>query len=64
MSTVKAVWTIKLDVTCPRCEHYFDITDESDFWEFAGIKQAGEEREGYETECPACSHEFKCDFVY
>lgn len=64
MANVKAVWTVELNVTCPKCQSRFDITDESDFWEFAGVKHAGQEKEDYETACPECGHEFKCDFVY
>lgn len=64
MANVKAEWTIALDVNCPKCNHLFDLTCEQDFWEYAGIKQAGETKDDYETVCPECDHEFKCDFVY
>lgn len=59
-----AHWRISLNVSCPKCGHYFDLTDEADFWECSGVNHAGQEIEGYETECPECSHEFECEFVY
>ncbi|QGZ13423.1 hypothetical protein KLPPOU148_021 [Klebsiella phage vB_KpnM_15-38_KLPPOU148] len=59
-----AYWSLSLDVTCPKCGHYFDLLCDPDFWEFSGAKQACEPIEGYETCCPECDHQFKTDFAY
>ncbi len=64
MANEIAEWTVELNVSCPKCHHLFDVTCEQDFWEYSGIKRAGQCKEDHETACPECGHEFKCDFVY
>ena len=58
--TVMASWSISLDVDCPHCGHYFDITD-SDEWTLGGyesIETAQREDLDLELICPKCEKEF------
>lgn len=66
MATVKAEWTLALNVECPQCQHLFDLRHE--LVDNASCIQACETdtvaTRDYATACPECGHEFLCDFVY
>ena len=66
MSTVKAVWSLSLDCECPKCEKYFDILDEDDFWGrgIAVAEHDTKRSKGIEVQCEHCEHEFTVDLVY
>lgn len=62
-----ATWSLSLDVECPECGEYFDLTDDDDFWD--GGKMSCCEHNTPSTtdvriECPKCEHEFLVDFDY
>ena len=67
MSNIPAVWNLTLNVECPKCGNYFDLTDQDDFWvdaKFGAFEHGTEATVGLDVECPECAHEFECDFVY
>lgn len=67
MSNTPAVWNLTLDVECPKCEEYFDLTGQDDFWvdgRFGACEQGTPATRGVDVECPECHHEFKVDFEY
>lgn len=52
-----AQWDISLNVSCPYCEHYFDVTDYISMSELPSI-QAHDEL-SLEVMCPECSRYFR-----
>ena len=66
-SNVSAYWTFELEVTCPKCESLFDLTDNADFWK-NGKYEAGEHgtplTRDVSVACPECAYEFLVDFKY
>ncbi len=66
MENIKAIWSLSLDCTCPKCEEDFDILDEDDFWG-RGIHVAEHDTprsRGVEVVCPNCKYTFTVDLVY
>lgn len=62
MDKPEAIWHISLDVCCPHCGEYVDLTDNSpDFWH--GM-EVGQHVEDYEACCPNCGKDFICDVIY
>lgn len=60
---VIASWSISLDVDCPACGESFDIIIEEHDFLLQRVDPL-EAREDYETKCPYCDKEFRCDFQY
>jgi len=57
---IHAMWTVKLNCTCPKCDEWVDLLDYADFWDqhYSHLKIA-EEVKDLEVMCPECGHEFK-----
>lgn len=67
MCNTPAVWNLTLNVECPECEEYFDLTNQDDFWvdaRFGACEHQTPATSGVDVECPECHHEFKVDFEY
>jgi predicted Zn-ribbon and HTH transcriptional regulator len=58
-----ASWTIELNTECPKCEHYFNLLDSPDFYEYSDIK-LGESGKMIDATCPECGYEFKVESDY
>ena len=52
-----AHWDISLDVTCPHCEHYFDVTDYISMIDLPDIK--AQDELCLEIVCAECSRYFR-----
>lgn len=64
---IYAFWDIQLNVTCPHCDHYFDLMDDDDirsYSQFQPLERDTSLTTDYEITCPECEHEFVADFVY
>jgi DNA-directed RNA polymerase subunit RPC12/RpoP len=61
-----ACWGISLETTCPKCDHDFDMLNDSDFCSSSirPIEHDTERTTDYEVTCPKCRHEFLVDFQY
>lgn len=67
MANHSAVWRVTLHTECPKCDEYFDISAQDDFWvdaRFGCCEHGTPATTGVEVECPECGHEFKVDFEY
>ncbi len=58
-----AEWNIDLNVTCPHCEHYFDVTDYISMCEIPCDVGISEKDIMFDIVCPECSREFRIDDV-
>lgn len=56
--TTEASWNIDLNVTCPHCEHYFDVTD---YITMGDLPPTGQSIKNCSLEvvCPECSRYFR-----
>ena len=62
---VEAVWQISLDVECPECEEYQDLTEVDEFWhDMLPIEHGTPRSNEYEVCCSKCKHKFTACFVY
>ena len=52
-----AQWDINLNVSCPHCEHFFDVTDYISMSELPDIK--AQDDLSLEIMCPECSRYFR-----
>lgn len=62
-ATAEATLSYTVDVTCPHCEHYFDIQDQLYQMEVDPWKEANTER-NHEIDCPECGEEFEISINY
>ncbi len=60
-----AILTASLDITCPHCEHDFDIFDNEDYPEMmiAIFNNKWDDAEGQPVECPQCKKEFNIEDI-
>ncbi len=72
MEPVKATLVIELNVECPKCEHTFDLVNDTDLNEegwlldqiiIDGASIDFRKRIKCHTHCPECSSEFEVDGV-
>ncbi len=64
---LQAIWSISLDVECPKCEEYVDLLNAPDFWDgrhFEMCEHHTPRTTNFEAQCPLCDHEFLVDFDY
>lgn len=68
MAETRALWSISLYCTCPKCGHNYDILEaDPDFFGNSRIEliEWGTERtKDFEVACPECEHEFNVDLEY
>jgi hypothetical protein len=67
MAENRALWSLSLDCTCPKCGHDYDILEvDPEFFNnrIEPIESGTERTKDFETVCPECEHEFKVDFEY
>ena len=65
--SIEATWNIRLDVSCAKCGHEFNMLDLPDFWEtyLFDLGEHGTDRtKNVEVVCPKCGHKFEVDLVY
>lgn len=59
----EAFWNFSLDMECPHCHEYVDLTEADDFWD--GLRlQICEERDDLYVCCPNCHVEFLVNTRY
>lgn len=58
-----AEWNIDLNVTCPHCKHYFDVTDYMSISEIPC--DVGKSSNGlcFDITCPECSKDFRIEGI-
>lgn len=67
MKPEKAIWSLSLDCSCPKCSHEFDILDDTEFISDNKLEvcEHGTQRSmGINVMCPNCDSEFKVDLAY
>ena len=58
-----AEWDINLNVTCPHCEHYFDVTDLMSMSEIPCEVGHSTDNIQFDITCPECSRDFRIEKI-
>jgi len=59
-----AQWAISLDIYCPNCKSYVDLTKAEDFWDGKPNDLSFLNMKDNNVLCPECLESFQCDFEY